>query len=152
MRFSLPLFCLAIGLQCQGNASAEERILPSPRITIYPGDVIEDSMLEERSFRLDGVQERTLIETRAAVVGKVARRTLLPHLPVAATAVDNPHIVALGARVKIVFSEHGLIITAFGTAMQTGAAGDLIRVRNQDSGSMIMGRVQSDGSIRVSEG
>ena len=45
-----------------------------------------------------------------------------------------------------------MIIVAYGSALQAGGVGDLIRVRNQDSGLVVSGRVQADGSIRVSEG
>ena len=131
---------------------AEERVVPVARVTIYPGDRIDESMLDEQSFSIGAVPEGVVIERKSALIGKVARRTLLPGRPIAPIAVDNPRVVAIGAQVRIVFVENGLVITAYGAAMQAGAIGDLIRVRNQDSGLMVTGRIQPDGSIRVSEG
>ncbi len=152
MKHIISLASLLVGLTLSGTARTEDRILPTPRVTIYPGDVIADSMLEDRAFAAEAAHTPNWIETRAGLVGRVARRTLLPHLPVQAISVDNPHLVSLGARVKIIFLENGLIITAYGTALQAGGVGDSIRVRNQDSGLTVTGRIQADGSIRVSEG
>lgn len=145
---------LLVVLQSFGAAPsrAEERVVPVARVTIYPGDRIDESMLDERSFSIGAVPEGAVVESKSALIGKVARRTLLPGRPIVPIAIDNPRLVAIGAQVKIVFVENGLVITAYGAAMQAGAIGDLIRVRNQDSGLIVSGRIQPDGSIRVSEG
>jgi flagellar basal body P-ring formation protein FlgA len=134
-----------------GPAHAQELRLPAPRAVIYPGDVITDSILDDRVIDPQDIPP-TFIRSRAAIVGKIARRTLLPDQPIPAAALDQPRLVAVGAQVKIVYSEGGLQIAAFGVAQQAGGAGDLVRVRNLDSGLFVMGRVQDDGSIRVGEG
>ncbi len=121
-------------------------------MTIYPGDRLYDGLLEERRFSYEAVPEGMAVESKAQIIGKVAKRTLLPGRPISPIAVDNPKIVVIGAQVKIVFTEAGLEISAYGMAMQAGAVGDLIRVRNLDSGLMVSGRVLFDGSVRVSEG
>lgn len=141
----------AIAQACFASLShAEERLLPVPSSVIYPGDVIRDQMLTERIFG-SGVDAST-VDTKSALVGKVARRTLLPDRPIPSYAVDAPKLVSINSQVKIVFDEGGLVIIAYGSALQAGAVGDLIRVRNQDSGLTVSGRVQPDGSVRVSEG
>jgi flagellar basal body P-ring formation protein FlgA len=136
---------------CGAGAQADERSLPVPKATIYPGDPITDALLEERTF-LTTAGDTTLIGSRSDLTGKVARRTLLPGKPISVAAVDSPRVVSAGAHVKLIFNEGGLIITTYGTALQPGAVGDVIRVRNLDSGLSVSGRVQADGAIRVSEG
>lgn len=126
--------------------------LPVPRVTIYPGDRIAEMMLEEKIVALAAGTEALVATTADALIGKIARRTLLPGQPIATIAIDNPRLVTIGAQVKIVFSEPGMQIVAYGIAQQAGAIGDFIRVRNQDSGLFVSGRVQADGSILVSEG
>lgn len=133
------------------QANAQEK-LPVARIAIYPGDMIAESMLDERAYGLAPGSEALYARSRDMLVGKVARRTLLPGQPIPAIAVDNPRIVNVGAQIKIVFLEDGLQIVAYGIAQQAGGIGDFVRVRNQDSGLFISGRVQSDGSVRVGEG
>ena len=62
---------------------------------------------------------------RNALVGKTARRTLLPGLPIAANAVGEPKIVTIGAMVRVVFVEGGLTITTYASALQAGVVGDV---------------------------
>ena len=66
--------------------------------------------------------------------------------------IDNPRVVANGAEVQIVFEDGGLMIVTVGAALQDGAVGDVIKVRNSDSGVTISGAVQPDGTVRVSGG
>jgi flagella basal body P-ring formation protein FlgA len=60
--------------------------------------------------------------------------------------------VKIGENVRIMFIDGGMQITATGVAQQAGALGDMIRVRNQDSGLFVIGRVQADGSVLVGDG
>lgn len=129
-----------------------QETLPVPRVTIYPGDVIAEGMLDERAYRLAPGSEPLYAHARETLIGKMARRTLLAGQPIPAIAIENPRVVNVGAQIKIVFAEDGLQIVAYGIAQQAGAVGDLIRVRNQDSGLFVSGRIQNDGSVRVGEG
>jgi flagella basal body P-ring formation protein FlgA len=44
----------------------------------------------------------------------------------------------------------GLEIALSAIALQAGAAGDVVRLRNADSGSIFAGTVMEDGTVRVS--
>jgi flagella basal body P-ring formation protein FlgA len=133
--------------------AAESNVLPAPTITIYPGDTIKDGWLVDREFPASFVAGRSgLIDSRASIVGKIAKRTLPAGAPVPWNAIMEPKTVANGAKVKVVFKEDGLTITTYGAALQAGGVGEIISVRNLDSGSIISGTVQSDGSIRLSGG
>jgi flagella basal body P-ring formation protein FlgA len=146
--------CVALVLvaDAQAQTTGWAQDFPVARLTVYPGDAISDSMLDERAFAFPPGSESHYARPRAAVIGKVARRTLLPGQPIPVVALDNPRIVSLGAQIRIVFMEDGMQIVAFGIAQQSGGVGDLIRVRNQDSGLFVTGRIQADGSVRVGEG
>jgi flagella basal body P-ring formation protein FlgA len=61
-------------------------------------------------------------------------------------------LVTIGAMVKLVFEEGGLTISTYASALQAGAAGDLISVRNVESGLILTGVIAPDGSIHVSNG
>lgn len=131
---------------------ADEQLLPVARITIYPGDQITEAMLDDRRVATPTGANVALATSKDSLIGKIARRTLLPGQPILTIAVDYQRVVTVGAQVKIVFVESGMTIIAYGVAQQAGAVGDIIRVRNQDSGLFVSGRVQPDGSVRVSEG
>ena len=128
---------------------AAELELPVPRAAIYPGDIIGDDLLYGRLFIAHTVTRSSVIEARGDVVGKVARRTLLPGQPIPVTAVRDPYVVTQGKSALVVFRSEGLTIMTHATALQSGGTGDVISVRNIDSGSIIKGTVQADGTVRV---
>jgi flagella basal body P-ring formation protein FlgA len=89
---------------------------------------------------------------RADIVGKVARRTLLPGRPIPSIAVEEPRAVSTGSQVQLVYEQEGIVIVTTAQALQNGYVGQVVQVRNMDSGQVVSGLVQSDGSIRVNGG
>jgi flagella basal body P-ring formation protein FlgA len=151
IRIVALLASLGAGLALASSARAQEAGLPTPRVVIYPGDIIHDSMLAEQpADQANG--PGPFVRTRAELIGKMARRTLLPGVAIPDAAIDNPRMVANGGEVELVYAHGGLTIVAVGSALQDGAAGDVIKVRNSDSGVTVTGTVQSDGTVRVSGG
>jgi flagella basal body P-ring formation protein FlgA len=128
-------------------AGAAEFVLPVPRVTVYPGDVITDAMLIEHEFR--GADVKGYATTREMLVGKVSRQTLLPNRPVAATAVREPFAIRQGEPAVVVFISGGLVISGTAIPLQAGSAGEVISLRNTESGTTIRGKVQADGTVRV---
>jgi len=125
---------------------------PAPRVVIYPGDIIRDDMLMDvPAGDIQGATD-AMIRMRSSVVGKMARRTLLPGRAILPIAINNPRAVVNGAEVRLVYIDGGLTIVASASALQDGAVGDTIKVRNVDSGLTVSGIIQPDGSVRVSGG
>ncbi len=135
-----------------GPALAQEAGAPVPKVVIYPGDVIRDEMIADSPE--GGVRDGggPFVEDRSLVVGKLARLTLLPGHAIPYEGVSNRKVVANGAEVKLVYSEGGLLIMTEGAALQDGGVGDIVRVRNSDSGVTVTGAVQPDGSVKVGGG
>ena len=140
---------VVLSLTAAQVAMAEERVLPVPSVTIYPGDTINESMLKDRTFPENYRYRTAVIESPRVLAGKMARRTLLPGEPIPMSAVDDPKLVTRGVQAQIVFEEGGLSIMGTGIPLQSGALGETIQVKNADSGRIITGRVQSDGRIRI---
>jgi flagella basal body P-ring formation protein FlgA len=76
----------------------------------------------------------------------------LPGQPIPVNSVEDAWTVSRGATVKVIVEDRGLSIVTYGSAMQSGAAGTLIPVRNTDTGVIIKGIVQPDGTIKVVDG
>jgi len=151
--FMRSLLCCALAIAatvgtCRA-AIAEERVLPVPAVTIYPGDLINESMLKDRAFPENYRFRTAVVESPRVLAGKTARRTLLPGEPIPMNAVDDPKLVTRGTQVAILFEEGGLSIVGVGVPLQSGALGETIQVKNVDSGRIITGRVQADGRIRI---
>ena len=130
-----------------GGAARQLVTLPVPTVTIYPGEMIDADELTDHLLQSSiGAGIRRPVDI---LVGKVAKRTLLPGEPDPDNAVGEVDLVTRGTSVQLVFQQAGLIITAYASPLEDGSAGDLIRVRNIDSGATIIGMVQPDGTVRV---
>ena len=136
------------------NAAAAEiaaspDILPVPTITIYPGDIIGGEMLADQSFPAGTGANSAILAERKMIVGKIARRTLVPGKPIAVNAVAEPDLVKRGTIIRAYLNEGGLSMTTLVLPLQSGALGAIIQLRNVDSGRVVMGMVQADGSVRI---
>ena len=130
-------------------AHASSLDLPVPKVTIYPGDVIVGEMVAERAFVAHTVTRSSVFDARQAVVGKVARRTLLPGQPIPVNAVRDAFLVNQGKPAQVVFEHGGLSISTQALALQNGGPGDVVSLRNLDSGATIKGTVEPDGTVRL---
>lgn len=138
--------CLGLVAVGPAQAAPEAVMLPVPAVTLYPGDVITDAHLVDRAFR---VAARVSIDNRLAVVGKVTRRTLLPGQPIPLNAVDDPKVVRRGVPTHVVFRESDLVITGIVEPMASASVNEMVKARNPDTGLIVIGVVQADGTIRV---
>ncbi|PVB62677.1 flagellar basal body P-ring formation chaperone FlgA [Labrenzia sp. 011] len=142
---SMLLLAALFGQAAQA-ASVE---LPVPRQTIHPGSEISNKDLIERKFPSRTAHQFAVSTHRGELVGMVARRTLLPGQPIPVKSVEKPVLVRRGEPARLVFQEQGLVIVMQAEALQNGGAGSYVRVRNVDSGLVVSGRVQNDGTVRV---
>jgi flagella basal body P-ring formation protein FlgA len=143
----LALAALA-ALAANAAGAGEPQRWPVPIVTVYPGETIRDAILEDREF--PNLTDRPqAIDHRRVLVGKVARRTLPPGQLIPINAVEDPKLVVRGTPVQVVFAQGGLVISALATPLQSGSVGEQVRARNLDSGLVVVGTVQADGTIRI---
>ncbi len=149
LRFSAAAFWgfAFLGASWVPSQALERR--PVAAVTIYPGDVIREQMLTDGDVADGG---SVFASNHNMLVGKVAKRTLLPGSPIPINAVGVPRLVSIGSMVRLVYEEGGLQISTYASALQNGAAGDIISVRNLESGVTLSGIIESDGSIHVGPG
>ena len=138
-------------LSASGHLAAAELTLPVPAVVIYPGEIIRDNLLVDSALNLPAMVVGRVIDSRAALVGKVARQTLLPGKAIPTIAVNDPKVVLVGTQVRVIFQEGGLIITTYAQALQAGGVGEVIKLRNPESGLVLSGMVQADGTVRVGD-
>lgn len=131
------------------NQAGGEVVLIPSRV-IYPGETINLAALKHVTLVV-GKHKPEAVATRAEELdGKVAKRTLLPGRYIPSTAIREAWLVEQGASVQIFFIAGGLTISATAVTLQPGAPGDLVKVRNIDSGKILSGTVMADGTIQVS--
>lgn len=150
-RLLRPVIRAALALALLGPAlpaMADEVVLIPSRV-IYPGETISLAALKEVTLLPGRHKPDAVVTTEQELDGKVAKRTLLPGRYIPASAVREAWLVEQGAPVQVYFIAGGLSISATAVTLQPGAAGDLVKVRNVDSGKIFSGTVMADGTIRV---
>jgi len=132
------------------SSQAAGEVVLIPNRVIYPGEMIDSGALKPVTL-LPGKHRPDAVATHAEELqGKVAKRTLLPGRYIPVAAIRDAWLVEQGAAVQVYFIAGGLTISATAVTLQPGAAGDLVKVRNIDSGKIFSGTVMADGSIMVS--
>ncbi len=137
---------LAAGLSWP--AAAQESVVVPNRV-IYPGQEITADALDIVPLRRRLPDPQAIVLDMGQAVGRVARRTLLPGRLIATASMRDAYLVEPGAPVQVFFIQGSLVISATGVPLQAGVAGDMIRVRNLDSGVVFSGVVMGDGTVRV---
>ncbi len=131
------------------SALADRIAFIVPSQIIYPGQAIGSDGLQEKMFTIKSSAAGSYILSADQLVGKVARKTLLPGKPILVSAVNEPDLVQRGVAVPIIYDAGALVIAAKGIPMESGRSGDFVKVRNIDSGIIVTGTVLADGSIQV---
>ncbi len=85
------------------------------------------------------------------LVGMNATRDMAKNQPFTVRTTDEPEVVSSGDRVRIMYKKGGLTVWAPGRAMDGGTIGDVIKVRNQRTRSVVLGTVTGPGTVEVSE-
>lgn len=137
---------LAIGLAAP--ASAEMGMAVVPTRIIYPGEEISPQALQEVEVtnpNLAGDYARSVDD----VNGMITSRTLLPGRTILVSSLRVPYAVKRGSSIRLTFGIGNMTISASGSPLQNGSVGDVIRVRNIDSGLSVSGTVMADGTVQV---
>lgn len=146
------VFLVASGLAAAlpaGGARATETFAAVVNRIVYPGQTIGAEAVEEVPFKVTGKIASPVAHSHAEVAGKVARRTLLPGYLIPVSSLREPYLVEAGEPVTAIFAHGGLTITAAAVPLEPGSLGDMIRLRNADSGKVFTGIVLADGTVRL---
>ena len=106
--------------------------LPVLRARLRRDHVISDSDVVWQSFRVNRVPSDALIDP-AAMIGLSPARSVTPGKPVLASDLRAPTIVKKGAVIAMRLTTRNMRLIATGRALESGALGDLIQVRNTQS-------------------
>ena len=136
------------GLLVADAALADARTAVVPKRIIYPGEEIQPGQLEVVEVTNPNIV-KGFAEDISSVSGLVTKRTLLPGRVILTSALREPFAVSRGSTVQLVFDNGSLVIRASGTPLEDAAVGELIKVRNKDSGVIVAGTVMDDGTVHV---
>jgi flagella basal body P-ring formation protein FlgA len=141
-------FACVIAVSALAPATAGEVAVVVNRI-VYPGEMIGADTVEEVALRNTRRTSAPIVQALEQAEGKVAKRTLLPGKLIPLTSLREAYVIEAGEPVTVNLMHGGLTISATAIPLQPGALGDMVRLRNADSGKVFTGIVMADGTVRV---
>ncbi len=141
---------VAVAVFAPHMAMSKEKIAIVPTATIFPGEVISRGKLTEVPVTNPNIAPG-YTEAMADVVGKVSKKTLIAGRTIPLGELRDPFAVERGANVRITYTKGGMNLSASGTAIEDAMSGEVVRVRNRDTGVTISGTAMKDGSVEVLE-
>ncbi len=129
-----------------------ERLVRVPvlKTGLRNGDIIRAENIIWTTQKSNTVRADTIREAEM-LIGSTPRRSLSAGEPVRNDSIEMPRMVSRGDLVTMVFSQHGMTLTARGRALEDGASGQVIRVSNTGSNRTIEGRVTGNKEITVNQ-
>jgi len=129
---------------CLCDAALADTVVPTR--TIRAQEVIEIDDLKLRNVEVAGAATEI-----KSIVGLEARVALYAGRPVRMGDVGPPAVVDRNQLIMLVYDRSGLVIRTEGRALNRAGVGDLVKVMNLASRATLIGRVQANGEISVSD-
>lgn len=122
--------------------------MPVPARRLGIGSVITEADITTVRLREEGLGTNLIVDEEM-LVGQAVRRTLPAGKPVAVGSVNAPVLVEKNRVVAVTLSTDTMVLTVSARAMEPGALGDVIRVQNTQSNTVIDAVVIGEGRVSV---
>jgi len=107
------------------------------------------TVLVEGDLKAPGGDDARRRELIAALVGLETRRAIYAGRPVVAADLGPPTLVRRNAVVVMLYSDRGLGIRTEGRALESGGAGEVVRVLNLTSRRSLLATVTGENQVEV---
>ena len=135
-------------IACWDSAlAADSTPIPVPKHVVYAGQLINSDILRDRTVPNSYLNRVSVIVEWSQVVGKVARTTLAPNRPIPTNQIIEPDVVKVNRPALLRYSSGTLVITAEVVPLNSSKTGGLVRARNSQTGIIVSGIAQADGTI-----
>lgn len=111
-------------------------------------DVIEAADLGIKSVP-DRLLRKDTISDPSLLIGQSPRAVISADRPIRHSEVSSPVVVKRGEPVQMTYTNAHMSIKTTGIALQDGAKGEMIRIKNDKSEKSVSGRVVASGHIEV---
>ena len=127
-----------------------ERLIEVPTLNrrMVNGDVIRRGDIAWTDMRVDQVS-RNIVTDAERLMGMTPKRAIAPERPIRSADIRPPRLVVKGAIVTMILKTPHMVLTSKGRALENGALGETIRVRNTQSKTIIEGEVMPQGAVQV---
>jgi flagellar basal body P-ring formation protein FlgA len=134
-------------IEVKGDFSASIKV-PLLTRNINKGSQISQEDVELAYFPKDQIEEDSITEV-SSIIGKTATKTLVKGKMVTEDEIRNPTLVAKNSTVSAIYRTDSIEVKALAVALDDGGEGDIIRLKNFDSGKMFKAVVQADGNVLI---
>lgn len=134
-------------LELTGRAEVEVA-MPVPVRRIRPGEIIEAADLTTMRLSLERAGSG-FISSPDALIGLSPRRQIPAGRLIQVGSVGAPIVVQRNRPVTLVYEDGALILAARGRALQEGGVGDIVRVMNIASSTVVTGTVTGAETVSV---
>jgi flagella basal body P-ring formation protein FlgA len=117
---------------------------------LHNSDVIGEEDIVWQHFPEHRLRKDTILSAEQ-LIGKSPRRVISENRPVRIADVEAPSIVDKGDLIRISFQTPFMEIRTVGEAMEEGASGQRIRIRNSESGIVVQAVITGPGEAEVKQ-
>ena len=117
---------------------------------IAQGSMITDSDLSTTRILLSKMKGG-YIESIDQVVGMQARRNISNGVLIRNSDIVKPTLIRQNDTVSIIYSQNNIKLRTIGVALQSGAVGDNIKVKNESTGIIVHGTVKGKNLVEVGD-
>ncbi|MCF4152436.1 flagellar basal body P-ring formation chaperone FlgA [Dethiosulfovibrio sp. F2B] len=141
------------------DVAGVEQICPARLRWLLPA-VVADSYLRKGVYIKNTDLAVTVVEVRRNrkyyddpkdLVGMTVERDMARGDPFTVRITEEPELVRTGDIVRLLYRSGSLLVSTSGRAMDRGALGDRIKVRNDKTRKIVFGIVTGPGTVEVSE-
>jgi flagellar basal body P-ring formation protein FlgA len=125
--------------------------LPVPTKRLPPGAVVQPDDVHMGRVNVTAVRTE-VVRALSQAVGMQLKRQVLPGQPLGVADLMRPAVVQRDSIVRMELDSRGLSLTGQGVALEAGAIGERIRVRNPVSRAVVEAEVVEPGVVRVFPG
>ena len=122
--------------------------VPVLRNRVLRGDVIREDNLQWVKMKAERVQHDIIVDA-SDLIGKTPKRGVRAGHPVRGADVTRPLLVEKNSLVTIFHKVPNMMLTAQGKALQSGADGDVVQIKNGRSNQVIEAEVIGPGRVAV---
>ena len=122
--------------------------VPVLKTNIQHGDIITREDITSERVSVQKIK-RSTIKDAEDLLGKSPRFNITALRPITEEDVVSPRVIKKGDQVTLDYDSGSVIIQTSGVAMEHGAIGDLIKVKNARSEVIIQGVVESKSIVHV---
>lgn len=126
---------------------------PLVDVPVLSRQLSKTDVIEAKDIRMKSISDRFLrkdmVTEAAQLIGQSPRNVISPDRPIRAGEISSPLLIKKGTQVELTYTSPYMSLKATGVALQDGAAGDAIRVKNDKSEKAVSGRVVAAGRVEV---